>query len=713
MDQLTQFFISLVRDLGVFGYWVALLAALAETTLLVGLLIPGSVFLFLMGVLSGQGYLDLGDLLFFAIVGATLGDNINYWLGAAYGERWLAQGRWFLKSEHMQRARDYFHRHGGKSVFLARFVPSVKELMPFIAGMAHMPRGRFMIWNLLGAVGWGLQWILPGYLFSQSLELAHIWLSRIGIIVFGLVLLLLVFYFLRWLLLRYGASGFQFSASVLRSVAVAVRENPDVRALSARHPRLAAFLKRRFDTSRAGGLPVTVAGLAMGYVVILFGGLVQDLLAREAVVAADGRLDGLLASFRLPFMNRVFYGITSLGNWQVILCGLLAATVLLLWRGRARFVVPLFVSVVTAQALTFLGSFAFHRDRPAGGLLEPSSYSFPSGHATVSIAFYGFLAFILAHSSSRWQSRVNISLAGILLALLIGFSRLYLGVHYLSDVLAGFLVGFLGLLIGVAMSYSGFGRLPFALRRPGPNRLLGPVFGGLALGLWAFLIVHQNFSPPESLTRSSADAVPKVVADPTRVIRHNGGAYATSVIGQRKAPLNILFLARDTRQLLSCLRQAGWFRARPIGWAAVVGAYFDVLQHRGDGRAPLSPWFWQDRPQTLGLVRPDNPRTVFDRQFLRIWKTETGLANGSLVFVAAIGHERLPAWHLVPTRDNQFDGPRQTLARQLVSSISGTRQQTLTFPSSVAPAGPQGLDYEGGLSVIDLRNSRCRQGSTD
>lgn len=70
------------------GYWIAFFGALAETVLGVGLLLPGSTLLLLLGTLAASGYLDFGDLLWFAVAGAVLGDNVNYWLGARYGQRW-------------------------------------------------------------------------------------------------------------------------------------------------------------------------------------------------------------------------------------------------------------------------------------------------------------------------------------------------------------------------------------------------------------------------------------------------------------------------------------------------------------------------------------------------------------------------------------------------------------------------------------------------
>src|SRR5512139_660609 len=115
------------------GYWVAFFAALLETALGIGLLLPGSTLLLLLGALSASGYLDFGGLLWFGVAGAVLGDNFNYWLGQRYGSRWTRGGVWFLTAGHFEQARRFFDRHGARSVFLARFIPSLKEIAPFVA----------------------------------------------------------------------------------------------------------------------------------------------------------------------------------------------------------------------------------------------------------------------------------------------------------------------------------------------------------------------------------------------------------------------------------------------------------------------------------------------------------------------------------------------------------------------------------------------------
>ena len=119
----------------------------------IGLILPGSTIILFLGALSSRGYFDTGDLIWFAVFGAVLGDNINYHLRNRYGAQWIEKGFWFLKSNHIKKTRNFMDAHGAKSVFIGRFVPSAKEIIPFIAGSVKMNKKTFMFWNILGGIG--------------------------------------------------------------------------------------------------------------------------------------------------------------------------------------------------------------------------------------------------------------------------------------------------------------------------------------------------------------------------------------------------------------------------------------------------------------------------------------------------------------------------------------------------------------------------------
>lgn len=709
MDSITQTALSLAQHAGLWGYWFALVAALAETVFLLGLLMPGSTLLLLMGMLAGQGIFDLGDLLFFAIVGATLGDNVNYFLGRRYGRHWLREDRWFLKTEHVAKAENFFDRHGGKSVFLGRFVPSVKEIMPFVAGMAGMERRSFMVWNLLGAIGWGCQWILPGYIFSQSLSLAQTWLSRVGILVLVLVFTLLIFYGLRWSILRFGPSGFEFARSILASLANAVSQNREVVRLVRRFPRTTSFFRQRLDHSRWVGLPLTLTGLIGLYLLALFSGLAEDVITGDTVVGLDTRVDALLESVRTPFFNHLFYTITSFGYWPVIASAAAALSFGLWYRRRGTLVLPLAISVVSCELLTFLGKLAIHRARPDGGVLSPSGFSFPSGHASISVAFYGFAIYIAMRFARLWSTRINLLMLGMLTIFLIGFSRLYLGVHYLSDVLAGYLIGAMGLMLGISATYlipAHARHIGFPFRVTRGVRLAGTI-GGLLSALVLVLMFNIVWAPELSI-QPTPIVSSALSPSPPSVLKYNDH-YAASIIGKTRAPINVIFVARDIAQVRACSARAGWLMPDPISWHSVTRAYFNAFRGTAYPTAPLSPWFWNGEPQSLGLVQPGPNNHVFDRGFLRVWATRQRLDTGAQLFVATIGQEKRSNWRLVPKPLSNFNHVRLALGSQL-NDQGLARVTDVPYPdtSRHAPAD-RAVAHDGRISVVELTKTCSKE----
>jgi membrane-associated phospholipid phosphatase len=194
------------------------------------------------------------------------------------------------------------------------------------------------------------------------------------------------------------------------------------------------------DRLRSLGTPLLTALLTLALSVWAFGLIAEDVLADEP--AADERLAIWLHERASDPLTVLFHGITTLGGF-VTLLGITLVAVVALWR-RNQPVHALFVALAFtgAQLLSSGTKLAFERERPvfADPLATESTYSFPSGHALVSLAVYGALALLLAPRLTMPRRVLLFGAAG-LLVLAIGFSRLYLGVHYLTDVLAGYAIG--------------------------------------------------------------------------------------------------------------------------------------------------------------------------------------------------------------------------------------------------------------------------------
>jgi membrane-associated protein len=150
-----------------YGAWVyALLFAIVfcETGLVVTPFLPGDSLLFVVGTLAAVGGMDIALVIAVLIVAALCGDNVNYWVGRWAGIR-LAE-RW-INPAHLQRTHNFYARHGGKTIIIARFVPIVRTYVPFVAGLGAMAYGRYLTYCVLGAVLWVGSLCLAGYFFGN------------------------------------------------------------------------------------------------------------------------------------------------------------------------------------------------------------------------------------------------------------------------------------------------------------------------------------------------------------------------------------------------------------------------------------------------------------------------------------------------------------------------------------------------------------------
>jgi len=641
------------------GYWVASFAALLETTVGIGLFLPGSTIILFLGALSARGYLNTGDLIWFAVLGAILGDNINYYLGKRYGSKWIEKGFWLLKSNHIEKTRNFMDAHGAKSVFLGRFVPSVKEIVPFIAGSVKMNRRTFMFWNVLGAIGWGFEWILAGYIFAQSLNLAELWLSRAGLFFAFLVIIGIILYFFKWLVIKKGRQFWTIAASLWQSIIKAVINNEHVALWIKKHPRIISFLKARLNTEAFSGLTLSIFTLAFVYVLVLFAGIVEDLLTSDPIIAADIRIANLVAVFRTDALTNIFTWITLLGKSQVIL-GFIAVSVAILWLWRKNYyIVALFIAVSGSGAFTYLGKLAFHRPRPELAVYAEHSFSFPSGHATIAVAFYGFIGYLIIRYVQSWNKKVNILFSVLFVIIAIGFSRVYLGEHYISDVWSGYLVGSMWLIIAVSFSeWLRHKRRSVQSIVPARRaaRPISIVLVSLAILFYAGFSL--NYNPPLASVASSSAIV---VSKSTDIFINGQMKYTETLIGDKQEPINFIFLAKNDRQIVAVLQEAGWILTDKSDISSFIKAVKALILKTPHPSAPMSPSFWNAKIQDMSFAKVPGANWLRNAHHLKIWHTNYLLKNGNNIYVGLVNANDAFKWGIFPKISPDLDTERELL----------------------------------------------------
>jgi membrane-associated protein len=170
-----EFILNIDQHLGLivsqYGFWTYLILfiiIMLETGLVITPFLPGDSLLFVAGAMAAAGVLELPWLILVFVLAAIIGDTLNYWIGNYVGlQVVLKRYPTLIKREYITRTYGYFEKYGGKTIFFARFIPVVRTIAPFLAGVGSMNYRRFLIYNVVGAVAWTLTVVLAGYLLGQ------------------------------------------------------------------------------------------------------------------------------------------------------------------------------------------------------------------------------------------------------------------------------------------------------------------------------------------------------------------------------------------------------------------------------------------------------------------------------------------------------------------------------------------------------------------
>jgi membrane-associated protein len=164
-------------------YLALFLVIFCETGLVFTPFLPGDSLLFVAGAFAGSGAMNIFALIAALSLAAILGDTVNFWAGTYFGEKVLSRIR-YIKQEHIQKTKDFYRKYGGKTIIIARFVPIVRTLAPFVAGIGKMRYSRFLSYNIIGGIAWVSLFLLAGYFFG-ALGFVR---DNLTLVIFGIII---------------------------------------------------------------------------------------------------------------------------------------------------------------------------------------------------------------------------------------------------------------------------------------------------------------------------------------------------------------------------------------------------------------------------------------------------------------------------------------------------------------------------------------------
>jgi undecaprenyl-diphosphatase len=421
--------------------WVALLIVFAvpalEASAFLGFLFPGEIAVLMGGVLVFEHRMSLPAAILAAVLGAIIGDSVGYFVGRRWGHdilRHTVGHLPFVKhrlDDHLEQARQYLRRKGGRALLVGRFTAALRVLIPGLAGMSEMHYPTFLLWNVSGGIVWGMAFVLLGFVAGASYRHVAGIVSKVG---FG-ILALIVLWLLLSRLLQDSARWQRLGDRLAATAPLAWTRR--------RYPRQVTWTRRRLNTRHPTGFALTLV-VAVGILSLwAFGGLTQDVVAHDEVARVDPTVTIFIVAHRAVWVTHVMSALTWLGSSLVLVpLGLAIGGFFYVRDHNWHPLVMLASAYIGALALYELVKSVVGRARPP--LIDQigpvvSGHSFPSGHATQAMAIWGMVAVVLAVRSPR--VRMPVASAAVLSILLVGFSRVYLGVHWLSDVLAGYALG--------------------------------------------------------------------------------------------------------------------------------------------------------------------------------------------------------------------------------------------------------------------------------
>jgi membrane protein DedA with SNARE-associated domain/membrane-associated phospholipid phosphatase len=445
---------DIAEALGPWTYVLVGLLAFLETGAFVGLVAPGETVVIAGGVIAGQGTIQLLPLIGLVWVCAVLGDTTSFYIGRRLGRGFLERHgpRVKITHERLEQVAGYFDRHGGKTILIGRFIGLVRALAPFIAGSSGLAYGRFIPYSIIGTGLWATTFCVLGYVFWRSFDRV-VDIAGQAVFGFGVTVALIV-----------GIVVAYRNRREIRDWLLAHEQHPLVRPLFAigrpvyRLVRPVAhavtphvrFLWNRVTPGELGlelTTAVAVAGVGI-FVFVLYLVVLSDSLAPTPL---DTETLDLADKLNMQVGVDVAKVITVLGAFPTVAALAGVTAVVLAVRRRVAELIVLLAGLGLTYAAVHIAKAAVDRPRPAAPLVETSLSAYPSGHAAYATVWIAVA--ILLTRRLGLASYAALVTGAIVLAAAIGLSRIYLRVHYWSDVAGGWGlgVGIFGLLTAIAL----------------------------------------------------------------------------------------------------------------------------------------------------------------------------------------------------------------------------------------------------------------------
>ncbi len=595
------------------------------------------------GIFAATGALDVKMLLLVGSLGAFAGDLMAYFIGKRFAGSFTKEHR-FLKLDYLAKAQSFATRWGSSSVFLGRFIGPLRAFISVVAGMTGVRFIVFCILALLGSTMFISLHVMLGYLAGSAWQTIEAWSSRATILLVGFFVCVAALWWFKNFMIRQGKQLKSIVASFLKSLFEMWVLSAWWKVFSRRFPSFSMRLERRTNPNNFFGLPflslillvliALIFVIYLGFAVGSNSSFWSNLDLRVISVAS------LFASSKLAWTA---FLVTALCFKWFLSAGVVLTLIWLWLERRYSYILGLLVSVLGSYTAGSILKWYFARPRPAPTYYFENYYSFPSNHAILAVSLFCFIAYYAVRAYPRWSRNVSLILSTIVLAVLIALSRIYLQVHYASDVIAGLFVGLSFLIIGI-ITQRVFEKNDSTRRLKLRSQL---ILLSAFLLILILVYIAQVFNPAMKKDFSYIPLTEQTLhIDPAKLTEKN--ITTENLRGGRKRSIH--FIIHDNEQnLVQRLQSFDWQLVPQPTITNIAKQAWSFVTKDPALKRPLRPRFWSNEPNDISLIKKVSRESKTDEYILRLWKAR--LANNETVFIGEISVNRDFSWPLPPSAE--------------------------------------------------------------
>jgi len=658
MQDFIQYILWYLSNLGNIWYLIFLLIVIWESIILLWYFLPGTTIAI---IFWAMWWYDIWDVLFIAILWNIIGNFISYFIWRKVWKKALK--KWFLlrRNHYIQKASVFFNKNWWKSIFFGKCIPGIKENISFIAWVFKMDIYKYILWNIIGAIIWAILFVGLWYMFSSSLNLAYIWAGRLWYIMAIILLLILFLIFLRIYIIKFWSYIINHFIDLFLYLLNKINIHNIVKY---KNNKLLEIIFNRFNKNNFSWLPLTILVIIIFYLIAWFDWIIELTFDNSIMKNLDVSIENSLYLFRNNILINIFLFVTYFWNPIFIIISLFFTSLFLYLNNNKIIIIWLLSGVGITSLVVEVTKLLLQRPRPELSIYYEFSYSFPSFHSSISIVFYSFIIWIFFRKIKLWNIRVNLILLSFFIALSIWFSRLYLDVHYFSDILWWYIIWLIGLFFWITITEF-LENKKYIINKVSNIKnkkyiyIIITTYFIITLFYYNYYInnIYFNYNKKE-IKIIYLDYIKDFFTKNTKL------KYTSTITWRKTEPINFIFLVKKDQDLLKIFNKSWFTPADKISLDSIKKMWTSLYDNIAYNDAPMLPLYWNTNVQKFWFQKVNNPKDIRFRHHIRIWKTNFKYKWYS-IFVWCWVYDNWLKWHITHKISPNIDKEREYIFKEL------------------------------------------------